>query len=193
MLAVVGGMGAVALVVLLRNGTPEAPPPNLDGHHGAGPEVIGSSRPTPATDDEPLVPSVRIEPLQDAVHLPDANAVIEKERWRMLACYKQALVDAPNLAGTVTVSLKVDAAGRVIAADATTGIESSAATSCIEGVFRGLAFHAPIGGSATLTVPVELAMKPQSLANTPGDGAGSMKAGASGSGSGSAKGSGGKK
>src|SRR5260221_1201441 len=97
-------LGAIfAAVVLFRSdkNDPQPEPTTQSGHHVDKPDE--SARPP----DDPLVPAVTIQPLQDTSHLTDANQVLERERWRMLACYKQALVDEPSLTGTVTFPRKI--------------------------------------------------------------------------------------
>ena len=164
---VIGGLvaaGAIFAAVMLLRGDksdPQPEPTTQNGHHVADPDE--SARPV----DDPLVPAVTLQPLQDTSHLTDANQVLERERWRMLACYKQALVDTPALTGTVTFQMRIDTAGRVTSVDPSTSIADARVSDCLLPIFQSMEFKAPIGGATTLSVPVTLSKVPLSLASIP--------------------------
>jgi serine/threonine protein kinase len=163
--ALVAAGAIFAAVMFLRGNDKDAPDPSTqnaqNGHHVDKPDE--SARPP----DDPLVPAVNLPPLQDTSHLTDANQVLERERWRMLACYKQTLVDAPDLTGTITFQLKIDTAGRVTSVDPSTSIADTHVSECLLPIFQSMEFKAPIGGATSLSVPVTLSKVPQSMANIP--------------------------
>jgi hypothetical protein len=162
--ALVAAGAIFAAVMLLRSdkNDPQPPDPSTQsGHHVDKPDESARK------PDDPLVPAVTIEPLQDLSHLTDANQILEHERWRMLACYKQALVDTPQLTGTVTFSMKIDTAGRVSSVDPSTSLADTRVSDCLLPIFQSMQFKPPVGGATTLSVPVTLSKVPQSMANIP--------------------------
>jgi hypothetical protein len=122
----------------------------------------------PKNPDKPPVaptdPPVPIPPYTTTTaptigNVPDAEAVIARNKWRFAACYKQALAKNPSDGGTVRVVVTVGEAGEVSSASPASTTASAGLTSCVAASFGQMKFAPPNGGLGQFTTPVVLQTK----------------------------------
>lgn len=111
----------------------------------------GASTPAPDANDEPTRTSFSEE------HGPGvSNAAVEVAAMRaeFRACYQRALVDAPELHGSVRIVIRVGADGHVVdARGAAFGLRAPDVDCLLKRAVLGV-FAPPQGGSAIIAVPV---------------------------------------
>ena len=109
--------------------------------------------------DGPMLPTITsCEPTATSATVPDASAVVAKNKWRFRGCYAKTLARDPSAGGTVTVSVAVNAKGKVTSSSPISGAPASLAA-CIAGSFYSMSFDPPPSGSGTITVAVTLTAK----------------------------------
>lgn len=88
----------------------------------------------------PVVPPVKIGPpiISDADVGPIVQRYIKRYKDRIGYCYERALLGNGELAGTVTASFVIDAAGKVLSSNAT-GVDGEL-DQCVAGVISGIQF-----------------------------------------------------
>ncbi len=141
-------------------GVPGAVPGGTDISAG-GPRVGGPGGPTAPTGAVvgPKVPSItQSEATTAAPNVPGADAVVAKNKWRFRGCYNKSLQTDPDAGGTVSITVTINAEGKVTSASGSGGSPPSLA-SCVAGTFYSMTFPAPDGGSATFTVKAVFAAK----------------------------------
>lgn len=82
--------------------------------------------------------------VQGAVAKDEVTAVLQRHEAELLACYTAALVEAPNLVGTMQTQFFITPDGKV-AAVSTSGLDTSVAE-CVKRVIAVLEFPKPVGG-----------------------------------------------
>jgi hypothetical protein len=91
--------------------------------------------------------------------VPDADAVIAKNRWRFAACFRKVVAESNDPGGTVKVLVSVGEGGEVISASPQSTSASPALTQCLVSSFYPMKFKAPDGGTAQFSVPIVLHQK----------------------------------
>jgi hypothetical protein len=86
--------------------------------------------------------------------VPDAGRVVGGMRGLLRACYKRALDEDPTMRGSVRVTAQIAPNGDVSAVSAAASGLSSSMVSCVKRVVRGAQFGPPVGGGATVTIPM---------------------------------------
>jgi hypothetical protein len=105
---------------------------------------------TPQLREDP--PSGSSGPLPPAV----IQRIVRKSFGRIRLCYEQGLARDPKLVGRVTIRFVIDEHGAVAsAADAGSTLPDPKVVSCVVGVFGGMSFPAPQGGSVTVKYPID--------------------------------------
>jgi hypothetical protein len=152
--------------------------PRLKGQSGGGPGTIGvpggggdltkggsktggpgTPGPAPTVVEGPKVPTItQSEATTSAPNVPGADAVVAKNKWRFRGCYNKALQADPDAGGAVSVTVTINAEGKVTSASGSGGNPPSLGT-CVAGTFYSMTFPAPDGGSATFTVKASFAAK----------------------------------
>lgn len=133
--------------------------PTLNVLRSADPPNAPKPAPTTSATAAPTGPAITLcEPTTSAPNLPGADAIVAKNKWRFRGCYTKALAVDPNAAGTVKVTVAVQAEGRVTSASATGGSPPQLA-SCIAQSFYAMTFPPPGAGSASFGVSIRLEAK----------------------------------
>lgn len=144
-------------------GGPTAPGalPGSNDISKGGSKTTGAGTPTaaPTAVEGPKVPTITSsEATTSAPNVPGADAVVAKNKWRFRGCYSKALQSDPDAGGTVSVTVSINAEGKVTSASGSGGSPPSLAT-CVAGTFYSMTFSPPDGGSATFTVKAVFAAK----------------------------------
>jgi hypothetical protein len=100
---------------------------------------------------EPALPS---RPAAGGDDLPKVNLVLLEARERFRRCHERSASSAT--AGTVELTLSVDASGKVRSVATTTTFATPDVATCVERTVRTLEFPA-LGGPVSLVVPLEFA------------------------------------
>lgn len=108
-----------------------------------------SGAPLPPVSDPTIIPPQGNAP-------KDVNAVIARGRWRLKACYAQAIAKDSTVAGTVRVRVELGGDGHVLSAQGA-GPVPQPLVSCVEATFRSMKFAEPGDASTTFSVPVVFA------------------------------------
>ncbi|TVR02382.1 MAG: hypothetical protein EA398_07960 [Deltaproteobacteria bacterium] len=113
-----------------------------------GPADSGPSRPTG---------SIRAGGFETAgtgsLDRDNINGVLRRANRQIESCYQRALGNNPSLAGRMEVRFEIGGDGRVASVRIPSHNLGREVQSCIEGVFRGLRFRAPDGGSVWVQRP----------------------------------------
>ena len=86
--------------------------------------------------------------------VPDAGKVVASMRGLLRACYKRALDEDPTMRGSVRVTAQIAPNGDVSSVRAAASGLSSSMVSCVKRVVRGAQFGPPVGGGATVDIPM---------------------------------------
>ncbi|HVT07541.1 MAG TPA: AgmX/PglI C-terminal domain-containing protein, partial [Polyangia bacterium] len=91
-----------------------------------------------------------------AIARTDVETVLRGARGQLMACFRKARAQAPDLQGRVTFRLSIDGRGRVPLAEVVTStLGSGDPELCMVEALRDLKFPpSPSGGESTLTFPV---------------------------------------
>jgi hypothetical protein len=82
------------------------------------------------------------------------RATMRAELPAVRRCYEQQLASHPNLAGTLVVSFRIDAAGQIDGAPQTEGMsEPPELSRCVADTVGGLHFAAPPSGALSVRYP----------------------------------------
>jgi hypothetical protein len=121
----------------------------------------GTPKPTPTTIPDGPTPTPVPDPIPGPTigGVPDADAVIAKNRWRFTACFRKAVAASNDPGGTVKVLVSVGEGGEVISAAPQSTTASPGLTQCLVSSFYPMKFKAPDGGSAQFSVPIVLHQK----------------------------------
>jgi hypothetical protein len=119
-----------------------------------GPASAGSAAPV----HKPIGTGIISPPSVGGGQLPDAAGVVAAMRGGLRACYNRGINNEdPTMRGAVTVLAKVGPNGEVLSASASgvSGNLSGSVVGCLVGRVRGAQFSPPIGGGATLSIPMK--------------------------------------
>ncbi len=84
-------------------------------------------------------------------------SVVSENRAALKRCLDTALTTDPDAGGKATVEIKVGAGGEVTDAKAISStMKPKSMETCVVGVFKGMKFDPPDGGSTVIRVPVVL-------------------------------------
>lgn len=178
---VVGGLvllaGAIAVMVMLSNGSespPEpAPPPapetvervnplaepefiieDAEQEEDAG-EPAEAATPEPEKTNAPARRRDRWDCAGD-LDVPALQALVRKHRAQMRVCYERRLKVNNLLQGDVTLKIKVGSAGKVTATSASGSLNDPEVTKCMERQARAWTMAAPTGGNcAVVEIPFQ--------------------------------------
>jgi hypothetical protein len=123
---------------------------------GSGSGFSGSTTPTgPRTELAISTPTVR------GGLDPDATLrVFKVNSARLRFCYQRQLTTAPQLAGTLDVTLTLGAEGEVTNVTSSGGtLQSADVESCVLTQLRRVAFHKPTGGAGTVAVTLRFSQR----------------------------------
>jgi hypothetical protein len=105
----------------------------------------------------PSPPRVRMGATRVSGRLPPevVQRIVRQNFGRFRACYQQALLASPNLAGRVTIRFVIATNGSTKGATVlSSDLENAAMESCVAAAFEGLSFPMPEGGVVTVTYPL---------------------------------------
>lgn len=125
-------------VVLASNPTPNAPAVVTAA---APPEKVGA----------PLMKRGTVEVNGSGIDVASVTRTLNKSTASFLLCYQSSATQNPNIAGTTTLTFKIDHGGKVSDADTSGGLDREV-EKCLVGVVTGIAF--PKGRDATASAKV---------------------------------------
>jgi len=99
--------------------------------------------------------SVKVTSRVKAGTVGDSAQVVGSMSPGFKRCYRRAVEQAPDQAGSITLTLRIGPGGEVSSVSAqSSGSLSSAVVDCVKGVARGGQFAPPDGGSAVIDIPL---------------------------------------
>ena len=100
--------------------------------------------------------------------MPNASAVVASAAGGFRRCYNAALALDPRADGSVRITVKVDSAGCVVAAGATSLALDDRVVACVTDRVRQMEFDPPRDGQATVVIPVRFVSPNPPAAPAPG-------------------------
>ena len=140
-------------------------------NHGPDPvPVVLASNPTPnhpavvtaaAPPDKvgaPLMKRGTVEVRGEGYDVATVTRTLNKATASLLLCYQSSATTNPNIAGSTTLTFKIDSDGKVSNADTSGGVDRQV-EQCISGVAMGLVFPKKAGAKAIVSYPLTFSMK----------------------------------
>jgi hypothetical protein len=141
-----GSLGPAPLpIVLASNPSPSSP------------AQVTAAAPTQKVG-APLMKRGTVEVAGSGIDVATVTRYLNKATASFLLCYQSSATANPNIAGTTTLTFKIDHDGKVSAADTSGGLDREV-EQCLVGVVNGIAFPKTRIGSAAVTYPLTFSMK----------------------------------
>ena len=132
-------------VVLASNPTPNHP---ATVTAAAPPEKVGAA----------VMKRGKIEVTGEGLDAATVTRTLNSATASLLLCYQNAATTNPAIAGTTTLTFKIDSAGKVSNADTSGGVDREV-EQCLTGVATGLTFPKKTGAKASVSYPLTFSMK----------------------------------
>jgi hypothetical protein len=120
---------------------------------------VGGGLSAPGSGTPPNVggPTVRLLPAKSTAEISDLASVVTGLRSGFVRCFSSALKRDPRMTGAFVLEAKVNDKGEVVGvkANEVRGLPADV-VGCINQVMRGARFKPPQGGSAVITLPINV-------------------------------------
>ena len=141
-----GSLGPAPLpVILASNPSPSSPAQVTAATHT---QKVGA----------PLMRRDTIEVSGSGFDVATVTRTLNKSTASFVLCYESSATANPNIAGTTTLTFKIDSDGKVSGADTTGGLDREVER-CLVNVANGIAFPKTRNASATVSYPLTFSMK----------------------------------